>query len=270
MCRLLGVVAAKPAPLSELLHAELGPFAGLACEHADGWGISYLNSSGLVVTAKEPVSALESSTFGPLMELVVTNAAILHLRLGSPGSAATSLNTHPFGSIHCGFAHNGQFIPAQALDGTLGKSLAAVRGDTDSERFYLAVRHRIDHGTAPAAAIAGAAADIRALAKSWESANCLLLTPGGLHVYADHSPDSEVLKRRGLGFFDIRCLTERDRVVVASTGWPQPPEGWRRLQERRVHEIGLDLTLTVRDEPAAEGVVQPRRAGADPTSFLDS
>jgi predicted glutamine amidotransferase len=257
MCRLLGVVAARPAPLSELLAAELEPFAELACEHNDGWGISYLNPYGQVVTAKEPVSAQQSATFRLLVQRVVTNAAILHLRLGTPGHVARMVNTHPFGSIHCAFAHNGQFTPTGALDGTLGKDLTAVRGDTDSERFYLAVRHRIDIGIPPTAAITAAAADIRILAAGWESANCLFLTPRALYVYADHSTDSEVIKRRGPGFFDMRCLTEPHRVVVASTGWPQPPDRWQRLHERRVLEVGLDLTLTLHNEHAADNVVLP-------------
>jgi len=183
---------------------------------------------------------------------VVTNAAILHLRLGSPGYAATRANTHPFGSIHYGFAHNGQFRPTEALDGTLGESLAAAVGDTDSERFYLAVRHHIATGTAPAPAIAAAAADIRALADSWVSANCLLLTPRALHAYADHTPDSEVIRRRGPGFFDMRCLSEPDRFVVASAGWPQPVDRWQLLRERRVLEVGRDLKITVHAERASE------------------
>jgi predicted glutamine amidotransferase len=255
MCRLLGVVATQPASLSELLAAELEPFVELASEHKDGWGISYVNPYGQVVTAKEAISAHQSATFRLLIEQVVTTAAILHLRMGSPGHMATMLNTHPFGGVHCGFAHNGQFTPAGALDGTLGDGLAAARGDTDSERFYLAVRHRIDSGTAPAAAIAEAAADIRVLADGWESANCLLLTPSALYAYADHSPGSETIKRRGPGFFDLRCLTEPHRVVIASTGWPQPADRWQRIHEHRVLEIGFDLMLTVHDDYAADKVV---------------
>jgi predicted glutamine amidotransferase len=245
MCRLLGIVAARPAPLPELLAAELGPFVELACDHADGWGISYVDGDGRVVTTKEPVSALKSELFSPLVNGVVTSAAILHLRLRSPGSIAAAANTHPFGDSHCGFAHNGAFIPTAALDGTLGDGPLTAGGDTDSERFYLAVRRRIDAGTDPAAAIAAAAADIRRLADHWESANCLLLTPQRLYAYADHSADSAVIKRRGEGFFDLRWLAEPGRVVVASTGWPQPLDRWQRLAERQVLEVGPDRALTV-------------------------
>jgi predicted glutamine amidotransferase len=240
MCRLLGVVAERPAPLSELLADELDPFVELACEHGDGWGISYLAADRVIVTVKEPVS--------PLAAGIVTSAAIVHLRMGSPGAAVSPANTHPFGDAGCAFAHNGQFIPPGALDGMLGERLAEAQGDTDSERYYLAVRSRMDAGTGPAAAIAAAATDIRALATGWVSTNCLLLTPDALYAYADHSADSEVIGRRGPDFFDLRTLTEPGRLVVASTGWRQAPDRWHHLPDQQVFEIGGDLTLTVHDE----------------------
>ena len=267
MCRLLGVVAGRPAPLSELLADELDPFVELACEHGDGWGISYVAPHGRIVTVKEPVSALKSETFRPLVARIVTGAAIVHLRMGSPGYSVALANTHPFGDAGCGFAHNGQFIPPSALDGTLGERLAEARGDTDSERYYLAVRRRIDAGTEPAAAIAAAAADIRALATGWASTDCLLLTSDALYAYADHSVDSEVIRRRGPDYFDLRTMSEPGRSVVASVGWPQPADRWRRLPDRQVLEIGRDLTLTVHDEYAlgsqATGFAPPRVGDAD-------
>jgi predicted glutamine amidotransferase len=250
MCRLLGVVAERPAPLPELLANELDPFIELACEHGDGWGISYLAPHGRIVTVKEPASALKSTTFRPLVARIVTSAAIVHLRMGSPGHEVALANTHPFGDADCGFAHNGYFIPPSALDGTLGGSLAEAQGDTDSERYYLAVRRRIDAGAGPATAIAAAAADIRALATGWASTNCLLLTPDALYAYADHSADSEVIRRRGPDFFDLHTMTEPGRSVVASVGWPQPADRWRRLPDRQVLEINRDLTLTMHDEYA--------------------
>jgi predicted glutamine amidotransferase len=252
MCRLLGVVAERPAPLSELLADELDPFIELACEHSDGWGISYLGPDRLIVTVKEPVSALKSTVLKPLTARIVTSAAIVHLRMGSPGSAVSPANTHPFGDASCAFAHNGQFTPPGALDPTLGEDLAQAQGDTDSERYYLAVRRRMNAGTGPAAAIAAAATDIRTLATGWVSTNCLLLTPDALYAHADHSLDSEVIRRRGPDFFDLRTMTAPGRLLVASTGWPQPPGQWCRLPDQQVFEISPDLALTVHDEFALD------------------
>jgi predicted glutamine amidotransferase len=246
VCRLLGVVASRPAPLDKLLIDELGPFLQLACEHADGWGISYLEPSGDVVTVKEPVSAFRSTTFRELVKRIVTDAAILHLRMASAGLPLTKANTHPFGDSQYAFAHNGAFSPVSALDETLVPGFAAPAGDTDSERYYLAVRQGLDSGFGPVAAIASAAADIGILATEWESLNCLLLTPQGLYAYAESSPDSKVLKRRGPAFFDLRYRADPGRAVVASTGWVSPANGWRFLTKGTVLEISRDLQLAVR------------------------
>jgi predicted glutamine amidotransferase len=248
MCRLLGVVAVSPAPLPELLGDDLEPFVELACEHSDGWGLSFIDDHGRVVTAKEPVSALRSWTFRPLIDRVVTSAAIVHLRMSSPGTPRSVENTHPFATPERAFAHNGQFTPFDILNEALGVSVTEAQGDTDSERYYLAVRNLIRAGQAPADAIAAAAAWIRSLATTWESANCLLLTPAGVCAYADHSAASAVIRRRGPEFFDLRYRTAADRVVVASTGWSRPDAGWSRLPARQVLEIGRDLALTVHDE----------------------
>jgi predicted glutamine amidotransferase len=247
MCRLLGVAGASAAPLAELLDDSLAPFLALAAEHDDGWGIGYVDSADGVVLAKEADRADLSDTCRSLIEETVTDLAIVHLRLASPQLAVGTANSHPFGDASCAFAHNGHFVPADALHSILGHGLiAAAEGDTDSERFYLAVRQRIDDGTAPAVALAGAAADIRALAAEWVSLNCLLITPQAIYAYADHDPDSEVIERRGPGFFDLSYLVEPGRIVIASTGWPQPSERWTRLPERRVLEVTRhDLHVTV-------------------------
>jgi predicted glutamine amidotransferase len=176
---------------------------------------------------------------------VVTSAAIFHLRMASPGHLVMPSNTHPFGDRRYAFAHNGHFIPPSALDGILDETLAEACGDTDSERYYLAIRRRIDAGTDPAAAIAAAAMDVRTFADQWESTNCLLLTSHSLYAQADHATSQEVIKDRGPDFFTLRYLTEARRIVVASTGWPQSPDRWSALPARQVLEVRSDLTLTV-------------------------
>jgi predicted glutamine amidotransferase len=245
VCRLLGVVAADPAPLAELLAHELEPFLELACEHADGWGLSYIDASGIVVTRKEPAPGNKSDLLRRLVDRVVTDAAVLHLRMASPNLAVTSANTHPFGDTKYGFCHNGAFAPADILDPVIDVHASAATGDTDSERYYLAVRGRIDAGAAPPAAIAATAADIRALATQWESLNCLLLGRQALYAYADPNPRSAVLARRGPGFFDLTYQVAPGKVVVASTGWSQPAGRWQHLPERQVLEVRRGLRLAL-------------------------
>ncbi|MEK8174622.1 class II glutamine amidotransferase [Streptomyces sp. M19] len=106
---------------------------------------------------------------------VATDTALLHLRMASPRSPVVLENTHPFGDRQMAFAHNGDFLPVDCLDGTLDTSRAA--GDTDSERFYLGIRRRVDDGARPHVAIMATAAELMSRARGYASLNCLLLTP---------------------------------------------------------------------------------------------
>jgi predicted glutamine amidotransferase len=246
MCRLLGVVAREPAVLSELLVDDLTPFLALACEHNDGWGVASVTSSGSVVSEKEPERADESERFHGLVDACTTDAALIHLRMASPQFAVGPENTHPFGDERVAFAHNGDFTPSTCLDETIGgELLATAQGDTDSERLYLAVRRRLDDGMEPPKALLSAAADVRTLAERLVSLNCLLLTPSALFAYTAHNPDSEVIVRRGQGYFALHYRQDADKVVVASTGWPQTQPLWSPLPEGHVLEIRREDLRTV-------------------------
>jgi predicted glutamine amidotransferase len=247
MCRLLGVVSRTPDVMTRLLADDLEPFLTLACEHGDGWGIAATRATGHIDTFKEPERADVSPRFGTRLALTVTDSALLHLRMASQQFAVTAGNSHPFGDHRAALAHNGDFTPATCLDDSIGPELLATAGgDTDSERLYLAVRRRIDAGLTPAKALAEVTEEIRARATEYVSLNTLLLTPAALYAYTDHDPDSEVIRRRGPGYFGLSARRDADRVVVASTGWPQPAPSWTPLPERRVVEIGRgDLTFTV-------------------------
>ncbi|WP_331728148.1 class II glutamine amidotransferase [Streptomyces sp. NBC_01176] len=238
MCRLLGVVARRPAALTDLLTPDLDPFLALATEHADGWGVARRTADGSVGIIKDPRPAGQDARLRPLLDTTVTDAALLHLRMATPGSGVTLANTHPFGDYRSAFAHNGDFFPVNALDDVVVPALPeAAEGDTDSERFHLAIRRRTDDGMDPVKAVLQAADDIRAHAERSASLNCLLLTPNALLAYAEHDPDSEVIARRGADYFHLRYRKTADAVVVASTGWPQPAPHWQRVPERGLLEL---------------------------------
>ncbi len=90
MCRLLGVVAVRPAPLTELLAADLPQFLALACEHKDGWGVAYRDEEGLIQSYKDTASAENNDVLMKKLGDTVTDMAVLHLRMASPGSRSSS------------------------------------------------------------------------------------------------------------------------------------------------------------------------------------
>jgi predicted glutamine amidotransferase len=187
---------------------------------------------------KDPERGDRSARLRVLLDAADTDAALLHLRMASQSFPVTSANTHPFGDAGIAFAHNGDFTPSTALDDVIGAGLLATAdGDTDSERFYLAVRRRLDDGLDPAKAILLTADDIRTRAEGFVSLNCLLLTPDALFAYTEHDPHSEVIGRRGPGYFGIHYRQDPDKVVVASTGWPHPAPEWSTLLPRHVLQI---------------------------------
>ncbi|MEU3186712.1 class II glutamine amidotransferase [Streptomyces sp. NPDC006923] len=238
MCRLLGVVAGEPAPVSDLLSDDLDPFLALACEHSHGWGFAFRSRGGAVESVKEPASAERSTRLRPLLTSCTTDAALLHLRMASEGFPVTMANTHPFGDAETAFAHNGDFTPYTSLDGVIGPELLTLaEGDTDSERFSLAVRRRMNDGLSPAKALIQTADDLRSLTTGFASLNCLLLTPTALLAYTEHDAGSEVIQRRGAGYFGLHYRQHGNRTVVASTGWPHPEPEWTTLPERHVLEI---------------------------------
>jgi len=245
MCRLLGVVSKQRSTVAELLRDELRPFVNLARDHRDGWGVAYVNALDEVVSAKEPLSPEANSRFDALATTLATDAALLHLRMASPGSPVELGNTHPFGDGTNAFAHNGAFGPSSVLDGYLDPAQREnLEGTTDSELYYRAIRQQIAKGEDPAVAIAHAAELVRTKADWYASLNCLLLTSEALFAYVDYNPRSEVLARRGPTFFDLHYLVEKGRVLVGSTGWRQ--SGWTRLEERHVLRIDRrDLRISI-------------------------
>jgi predicted glutamine amidotransferase len=238
VCRLLGVVADRPAPVTSLLGDDLQPFLDLACEHKDGWGLGHLGPDGLIRIDKGTERADGDDRLMQRLRRCHTTMAVLHLRMASPRFAVELGNTHPFGDGRAAFAHNGDISPAECLDPLIAPELlAGVKGGTDSERYYLAVRSRLDLGDTEEQAITTVTGQIRRRAGAVMSLNCLLLTPSGLFAYAEHDPGSEVMARRGSGFFGLSYRHGPDRTVIASQGWPQPRPHWQDVPEQKVLSV---------------------------------
>lgn len=268
MCRLMGAVAAEHTTVGDLLAGQIRPFLATAREHGDGWGLAALADDGSLQRIRGQGRADHSARLFRALASWRTTAAVLHLRMATPGMAVRAGNTHPFGAPHLAFAHNGAFEPANVLDPLIGPVLLAeAEGTTDSERFHLAVRARMAEGLSAGQALEAAAADIRRLADTFVSLNALLLTSGGLFAYADHDPESEVSVRRGTGYFDLRCLraARTDRVVISSDG-PWTRSGpWQRLPKRQAWRVLPTNGLA--DEGAGKGHTSESRQQTASAAF---
>jgi predicted glutamine amidotransferase len=251
MCRLLGMVAARPGKLTELLSAELGPFTDLSAHHCDGWGISYWNENDDLVIAKAPETARSSESYRHATNVAHTDLAVLHLRKASPGMANVAANTHPFIAGSVAFAHNGYFTPVQAaealVDATGGHT---YDGQTDSERYFALVLAGI-RNSSPAHALSDAATQIAAVAEV-VSLNALLLTNTALYAIAFHNEDVIAKQRGDISSFGLKYRTDADKVVVASSGWDQDAPHWEPLPNRSILEVRRhDCQVSVHKIPAS-------------------
>ena len=268
MCRLLGVVTSRPAPLAELLADDLDQFRALADEHCDGWGIAHhpahhqadhptgrpAAGRDTPVVHRSPRHALDGTAFTDAVAAGRTAAALLHLRKASAGMAVTPANTHPFTGDGVALAHNGFFTPRAAVDALLPDGGAGCAGDTDSERYFALVRDRLarDPGRLPPhLALRDAGVTISAVAQV-ESLNALLLTPDALYAYARYEP--QVVAARGGDAHSYGMAYRLDhtrdgawRLVVASNGWEQPSPAWRPLPNGSVLEATRGGVVRVHD-----------------------
>jgi predicted glutamine amidotransferase len=226
MCRLLGWATRTPTSLLDLLgSADLDAFTELSCKHADGWGMARSTAAGVAVR-KRPDAARTSDDFTALAREERSDLGLAHLRWATLGLGVREENTHPFTDGRLAFAHNGSVAPPASLDRLLPRRVRRQRrGDTDSERYFLAVLARIRAGATPAQALTTVVGEIAASTR-FTSLNCLLLTPEELYVVSRYDAAAPVRADEGPDYFSLRYRIGENSVVVASSGWG---EGWQEL-----------------------------------------
>jgi predicted glutamine amidotransferase len=246
MCRLLGVVAARSAPIADLIPDELCRLEALADVHSHGWGIARIGREGGPEVWKAPERAASSERWTNTVR-ATTDAALLHIRQASPGMPHVDVNTHPFLADGMAFAHNGHAHPTAALDG-LGASVAAPLplGDTDSERYFglvwVAARERsLDRSLLETAGRITAAARATSL-------NALVLTERALTGIAWW--DELVIEAAGDGETDrdyrLWYRVAPDRVVIASAFVADDGPAWHELPHAHALTIerhSLDIRI---------------------------
>lgn len=224
MCRLLGCVARTPISLHGLLDGRLSDFTALSRKHGDGWGTAWYDEEELRVT-KAADAAHASPAYAQVTDAVRRDAMLVHLRWATLGFPVRTENSHPFSAGKLAFAHNGSFTASERLDERIAPEVAPLRkGDTDSERYFLAVLSALQH-SGPVDALRST---VRHLVQNYRfsSLNCLLLTPDALYVVAQYDQQAE-RREKEEHYFRMRYSITPEHVVVASSGWPQ--EGWETL-----------------------------------------
>lgn len=252
MCRLLGYVSRPPSTLKGVLGAGYGDFLRLAADrHGDGWGYARPDGPGVEVR-KEARSAAGSETFGELAGSVATDAALVHLRWATLDLGVSLANTHPFGDGRVAFAHNGSITGMPPLEVLTGDPNGpAPAGDTDSERYWLAVRSAIAREGDD---VAGLAAAVLTVARNcrYTSLNCMLLTPTRLVAVCWFGPE-RIAPDLGSDYYDLAHTTTAGATVVASSGWHEP--GWDPVPNGSLIVVersgGPPLVEAVRDLVAA-------------------
>ncbi len=247
MCRLLGWAASTPCSAADLLDQHLTGFTELSERHADGWGAAFaLGEEQRMV--KEPVAARTSTGFGAAMRTAAP-AAVVHLRWATGGLPVRVNNTHPFVATGVAFAHNGHVQDLQRVESLIDADLVgAPLGDTDSERYFLAVLTQLRRGNPPVEALAVVAAGLSGSPST--SLNCLLLTPEQLVAVCLHDPallpPDEVQDYFHLGAERVSGTNGATQAVLVGSSGVLPEAGERVAALSKSNGHGADSWIAGR------------------------
>src|SRR5688500_1353863 len=104
MCRMLGLVAARPASARDLLHDAPSSLRVLSHEHADGWGAAFRIDGDWRI--ERSTSCAARCTTYERLAAIEARVVVAHIRKATVGDLALA-NTHPFRRGDFVFAHNG-------------------------------------------------------------------------------------------------------------------------------------------------------------------
>lgn len=229
MCRLLAYAATEPRTLVSMLGEDgLREFTELSCVHADGWGAARLSDGRLSVDVATE-AARDSDRFREVAFAEPSTLCLVHLRWATLGLPVAEANTHPFSDGTVAFAHNGSIEPVEGLEALVDpRHRSLLRGDTDSERYFLALLSRLPEGPPSTGDLVQAyTRTLAAIAASsrYTSLNSMLLTPDHLVVASYYDPAAPALEETP-DYFRLHYRVTDESVLVSSSGWGT---GWETL-----------------------------------------
>jgi predicted glutamine amidotransferase len=224
---MFGMLAARPVSPRALLRDGPRSLWTLSAEHPDGWGVAIDDGEGWSVH-RDTACAQRSPEFADLAAATRARVVVAHVRQKTVGPTALA-NTHPFRDGRLVFAHNGTVARPDALAAqTSASRLAAVVGDTDSERLFAFIASHVDRA---GAVEGGVRAAVAALHAAGDLGSLSFLLACDRRIYAH---------RLGRALFVLVRHTDGDdrrtpTLVVASEALTD--EAWRELPERSLHVL---------------------------------
>ena len=232
MCRLLGFVSRDETTIPDALGHDFEAFTALSAGlHSDGWGIAAENGHGRTLRLAAE-AAHSSDGYRRALGDTATTSAIAHLRAATLDLPVAERNTHPFVHGELSFAHNGSIREIAAIEPLIDADLLArIEGETDSERYLLALVSELRRSSV-VDAVRTVAARLHEVAVE-ASLNALLLTPDELVIVADDARKAPAFL--GSDYYELSYRVGDGFTAVASSGWEQA--GWQRVPERSILTI---------------------------------
>ena len=212
MCRLLAFTSLERKSFYDVVGADFDKFVALSAEHKDGWGMAH---DGNILKDLKP--AVESPELNQSASTVMTDGALLHLRLASKGITINIDNNHPFTHRSTTFMHNGTIRPGNTAEQFIDEKYKGfIQGTTDSERYFYAVLSAIDkHGLVEG--VRTTVNSIRAIA-DYTALNIMVQTPETLIAVCEFN-DANKSEWSSEDHYELRFTKRGNDIVVASTGW---------------------------------------------------
>lgn len=173
--------------------------------HKDGWGIVGYQNHTPIRFGREPKNAMEDPKYEEACERLdqsgLKGSLMAHIRKASKGKLSLE-NTAPFIRDEWCFGHNGTLK-------NFDISIRGLKGDTDSERFFLLLLRRITgNNTSTEKAIKKTVHEIR---HSYEYSSLTFLLSNGIRIYAYREYSDPI----DSWYYNLMYAIDKDMVLLS-------------------------------------------------------
>ncbi len=253
MCRILAVTKQLTGRNLAMTLAQFGVLAdtglvmrGSPSGHRDGWGIVCYDGGKIVLRAKRPTDASSDQSYAETTTEVGAYApelSIVHLRKGSVGRLHQE-NAHPFSFGRWSLCHNGTVFESERIP-LSDEMRAALRGTTDTERFFLSLLDAINKRSgSPEDTRAGISETIRYIREHHEYLALNTLFSDGRKLWAVREVNEEhtlVKRAHLLGYFALHVARDAEQRMTAlcSERLFVPGSRWQSLPNHCLLELDI-------------------------------